>query len=131
MNHELQANRIDAKIVHHKRKEVVVLEKSCPRIQNREKKDKEKSVKYSPLRWELQERYPGYSRAWRLVKDYERRITEVAGKNKKTKTKQKKKDVLRDIKKSQKSLVLSTLNIATMFKIITGTVKLQKKTSKG
>ena len=110
------------------------MEKSCPRIENREKKDKEKSVKYSPLRWELQERYPGYSRAWRLVKDYGRRITEVAGKNKKTKTKTKQKktkDVLRDIKKSQKSLVLSTLNIATMFKIITGTVKLQKKTSKG
>ena len=29
-NHELQANRIDAKIVNHKSKEVVVLEMSCP-----------------------------------------------------------------------------------------------------
>ena len=28
-NHELQANRIDAKIVNHKSKEVVVLEMSC------------------------------------------------------------------------------------------------------
>ena len=37
-NHELQANRIDAKIVNHKSKEVVVLEMSSPRIENREKK---------------------------------------------------------------------------------------------
>ena len=60
-NHELQAKRIDAKIVNHKSKEVVVLEMSCPWIENREKKDEEKSVKYGPLRWELQERYPGYT----------------------------------------------------------------------
>ena len=46
-NHELQANRIDAKLVNHKRKEVVV--------------EVEKSVKYGPLRRELQERYPGYT----------------------------------------------------------------------
>ena len=62
-NHELQANRIDAKIVNHKSKEVtvVVLEMSCPWIENREKKDEEKSVKYGLLRWELQERYPRYT----------------------------------------------------------------------
>ena len=60
-NHELQANRIDAKIVNQRSKEVVVLEMSCPWIENSEKKDEEKSVKYGPLRWELQERYPGYT----------------------------------------------------------------------
>ena len=59
------------------------------------------------------------------------KLLEKTKKTKQNKTKQKTKDVLRDIKKSQNSLVSSTLNIATMFKIITGTVKLQKKTSKG
>ena len=57
----MQANRIGAKIVNHKSKEVVVLEMSCPWIENREKKDEEKLVKYGPLPWELQERYPGYT----------------------------------------------------------------------
>ena len=47
--------------MNHKSKEVVVLEMSCPWIENREKKDEEKSVKYGTLRWELQERYPGYT----------------------------------------------------------------------
>lgn len=60
-NHELPANRIDAKIVNHKSKEVVVLEMSCPWIENREKQDEEKSIEYGPLRWELQERYLGYT----------------------------------------------------------------------
>ena len=58
---ELQANRIDAKIVNHKSKEVVVLKMSCPWIENREKKDEGKSIKYGPLRWKLQEQYPGYT----------------------------------------------------------------------
>ena len=35
---ELQSSRIDAKIVNHKSKEVVVLKMSCPWIENREKK---------------------------------------------------------------------------------------------
>ncbi|PFX34820.1 Retrovirus-related Pol polyprotein [Stylophora pistillata] len=41
---ELQANRINAKIVNYKSKEVVVLEKCCPWIENRGKKDEEKVV---------------------------------------------------------------------------------------
>ena len=48
-NHELQANKIDAKIMNHKSKEVVVLETSCPWIENREKKDEEKSKNCGPL----------------------------------------------------------------------------------
>ena len=49
-SHELQANRSYAKIVNHKSKEVVVLEMCCPWIENIEKKDDEKSIKYGPLR---------------------------------------------------------------------------------
>ena len=49
--------------MNHKSKEVVVLDISCPWIENREKKDEEKTVKFGPLQWELQlqERYPGYT----------------------------------------------------------------------
>ena len=96
--------------MNHKRKEVVVLEMSCPWIENREKKDEEKSVKYGPLRWELQERYLGYT-----VQQYNIIMDVLGGWSKKTK------DVLRNM---QKSVVSSTLNIARGFKIITRTVKL-------
>ena len=44
-NHELQTNRIDAKIVNHKIKQIVVLEMSCLWIEKREKEDKEETVK--------------------------------------------------------------------------------------
>ena len=77
-SHELQANRIYAKIVNHKSKEVVVLEMWCPWI------EKVWSITigvtrtipwiYSPV----VQYYHG--RAWRLVKDYGRTIKEVAGK---------------------------------------------------
>lgn len=47
-NHELQANRIGAKTVNHKSNKAVVLEMSCPWIENREKKE-EKSYKNDTL----------------------------------------------------------------------------------
>ena len=116
-NYELQANRIDAKIVNHKSKEVVVLEMSWPWIENREKKDEGKSVKYGPLQWELQERYPGYTvQQYNIIIDMlggwsrtiEGGLRRLLGK--------KTKDVLRNL---QKSVMSSTLNIARMFKIMT------------
>ena len=33
---------------------------SCPWINNRGKKDEEKTLKYGPLRWELKQQFPGY-----------------------------------------------------------------------
>ena len=103
--------------MNHKSKEVVVLEMSCPWIYNRGKKDKEKSVKYGPLRWELQERYPGYTvQQYNIIMDvlggWSRTIEEGLRKLLGKKTK----DVLRNM---QKSVVSSTLNIARIFKIIT------------
>ena len=50
-----------------------------------------------------------HGRAWRLVKDYRRRTTDVA-------EKKKTKDVQRNM---QKSVALSALNVARTFKIIT------------
>ena len=59
-NTEVRANRIDARIVDKVRKEILLLEMSCPWITNRRTKEEEKTRKYAPLRWELKQQYPGY-----------------------------------------------------------------------
>ena len=46
---EFRAKRMHARIVDHQAKTVTTLEMSCPWIQNREKKDEEKVLKYGPL----------------------------------------------------------------------------------
>ena len=57
---EMRSNRVDARIVNHKSKQVITLEMSCPWVNNREKKSEEKTFKYGPLRWELKQQFPGY-----------------------------------------------------------------------
>ena len=54
------ANRIDTTIVGKGKREVSLIEMSCPWIENRDVKAEEKATKYAPLRAELEERYPGY-----------------------------------------------------------------------
>ena len=46
----------------HKSKKVHVMavEMSYPWINNHDKKDEEKTLKYGPLRWELKQQFPGY-----------------------------------------------------------------------
>ena len=56
-NTYVKANRIDATIVDKENKKVSVIEMSCPRVENRKEKDDEKTTKYRPLRWELEQRY--------------------------------------------------------------------------
>ena len=58
---EVRSSRIDARLVYKKEKRVILLEMSCPWISNREMKDKEKKLKYAPLRYELGKQLPGYS----------------------------------------------------------------------
>ena len=50
---ELRAKRIEARIIDRKKRQVIALEMSCPWIESRTKKEKEKTLKYSPRRWEL------------------------------------------------------------------------------
>ena len=59
---EMRSNRVDARIVNHKGKQVTkrALEMSCPWVNNREKKSEEKTLKYGPLRWEMKQQFPGY-----------------------------------------------------------------------
>ena len=45
-DNEVRTKRVDTRIVDHQTKTVTTLEMSCPWIQNREKKDEEKVLKY-------------------------------------------------------------------------------------
>ena len=38
----------------------MAVEMSCQWINNREKKDDEKTLKYDPFSWELKQQFPGY-----------------------------------------------------------------------
>ena len=44
----------------HKNKKVWVVKMSCPWMEHRENKSEEKTVKYGPLRFDLNKQYPGY-----------------------------------------------------------------------
>ena len=56
----VRANRVDARIIDHKEKKALLVEMSCPWIDNREKKEAEKMEKKGPLRFELIKRYQNY-----------------------------------------------------------------------
>jgi hypothetical protein len=115
-NHEIKANRIDAKIVNKKSKEVVILEMSCPWVENREKKDEEKTLKYGPLRWELQEQYPGYKvHQYNLIMDVLGGWSNTMEEELQTLLGKKTRDILL---KMQKAILSGTLNIARTFKIV-------------
>lgn len=113
-NTEVRANRIDARIINHKSKIITTLEMSCPWTENRDKKDDEKTKKYAPLRFELKQQYKGYKiEQYNIIVDalggysneVEQRMIKLLGK--------KGSGVLR---KMQKAVISSTLNIARSFK---------------
>ena len=56
-HNKVRANRVDAWIVNQREKIVRTIEMSCPWVENRGKKDEEKTHKYKPLRWELKAQY--------------------------------------------------------------------------
>ncbi|PFX17853.1 hypothetical protein AWC38_SpisGene17793 [Stylophora pistillata] len=67
---EVRCNRVDARIVNHMRKRVVTLEMSCRWVNNRTRKDEEKTLRYGPLRWELRQQFPGYEvKQYNIVMD--------------------------------------------------------------
>ena len=57
----VRANRIDARVVDHKRKIVTILEMSCTWVDNRAAKDQDKTEKDIPLRLELKQQFKRYS----------------------------------------------------------------------
>ena len=56
----VKSNRVDVHIVDKAKKEVLLMETTCPWIGNRGIEETEKTTKYAPLRWKMRERYPGY-----------------------------------------------------------------------
>ena len=59
-NH-VRSNRVDVRVIDHKQKRIYAIEVSCPWIDNRKKKEVEKTTKYAPLRWELKQQFPTYT----------------------------------------------------------------------
>ena len=115
-NTHLKANRIDATIVDKENKKVSVIEMSCPWVENREEKDAEKTTKYGPLRWELEQRYPEYRvTQFNIIVDvlggYSRDVRKAL------------KEPLGDKSDTMalqilKSVITSSLNIARRFKLL-------------
>ena len=94
----------------------MVIEISCPWMDNRAIKDTEKTAKYGPLRWELKQQYPGHEvkqfniiidvlGGWSV--DVEETMKDLVG--------QRSRSVLRWI---QKVILSHSLNIAQAFKVL-------------
>ena len=56
---DMKANRAEDRFVDRKSKKVMAVEMNCPWINNREKKDEEKTLNYDSLRWELKQQFLG------------------------------------------------------------------------
>ena len=112
----MRANRVDARIIDHKEKKVLLVEMSCPWIDNREKKEAEKMEKKGPLRFELIKRYQNYKIVQLNV------IMDVLGGSKELEVLMNRIFGLRTLdilKRRQKAVLSSSLNIARTFKVIT------------
>ena len=114
---KVRAKRMDARIVHHQAKTVTTLEMNCPWIQNREKKDEEKVLKYGPLRWERKLQFKGYSR----ITQYNIIIYVLGGQSSSMEGSlrqllgNKREEAL---KRMQRPIILSSLNISRTFKVV-------------
>ena len=108
---QVKGNRIDATVIDKTSKQVRVIEMSCPWLENRESKDFEKTTKYSQLRLELTNRYPVYK-----VNPYNI-ITDVLGGCSKE-SEQNIKELVGDKCESiMRQMQITSLHIATMFKL--------------
>ena len=90
---------------------------SCPWMENREKKQEEKTIKYGPLRWELKRQFPGYD-----IQQFNIIINVLGGVSRKTLDSIKESVGVRSDKillDMQKAVISSTLNIARSFKVLT------------
>ena len=56
----VKSNRVDVRLIDKEKKEVLLMEMTCPWIGNRGKKETEKITKYAPLTWEMKDRCPGH-----------------------------------------------------------------------
>ena len=114
---EVHANRVDARIVDKDKQTVTLLEMSCPWLENREQKEKEKTLKYAPLRLELKQQYPGYK-----INQVNIIIDVLGGYSKELYSSVR--DLLgaertgECLRRMQKSVLSNSLNIARSFKVL-------------
>ena len=88
---------------------------SCPRLENRESKDFEKTTKYSKLRLELTNRYPEYKvNQYNIIMDVLGGCSKEVEKNTKELVGDKCELVMRQM---QKAILSCSLHIARMFKL--------------
>ena len=67
---QVRAKRVDARFVDRENKEVMLIEMSCPWMDNRKQKEEEKTLNYARLRLELNRQHPGYKiRQFNIVID--------------------------------------------------------------
>ena len=55
-----EGNRPDLLVINKREEKIDVVEMACPSMRNRAKTDERKTMKYTTVREELKERYPGY-----------------------------------------------------------------------
>ena len=67
---EVEANRVDTRIVDRERRTITLLEMSCPWVDNRQQKEEVKILKYAPLCMKLKRKYPGFEIKHSLVNNY-------------------------------------------------------------
>ena len=90
---------------------IIIIIMSCPWITNRRTKEKEKTRKYAPLRWELKQQCPGYEiKQVNIIIDVSKEVsTGIRGL--KLLSRERSKEVL---KKIQKAILSSSLNITRL-----------------
>ena len=113
----VKSNRVDVRLVDKDKKEVLLMEMTCPWIGNRGKKETEETTKYAPLRWKMKDRYLGY-----VVKQINIIVDVLGGYSLEVRNKMKElfgeKRARECVTKTQKSILSSTLNIARCFKVM-------------
>ena len=108
---QVNANRIDATVIDKTSNQFRVIEMSCPWLENRESKDSEKTTKYSQLRLELTNRYAEYKvNQYNIIMDVLGGCSKEVEKNVKELVGDKCESIMRQMQ-------ITSLHIATMFKL--------------
>ena len=108
---------MDVRVIDHKQKRIYAIEMSCPWIDNRKKKEVEKTTKYAPLRWELKQQFPTYT-----VKQFNIIIDVLGGWSQEVDLAMRELFGTRGgdvLLRMQKAVFSHSLNIARTFKVLT------------
>ena len=101
---------MDVRVIDHKQNRIYAIKMSCPWIDNKKKKEVEKTTKDAPLRWELKQQFPTY-----IVKQFNIIIDVLGGWSREVDL------ALRELfgTRSGDVLLSHSLNISRTFKVLT------------